>query len=379
MPIPKMFQRSWFNACELARMGAVCGWMAGCGGSETTDESGGGATDAGDQGSEGPVLPGDVVQCCWLVTYGAALPCNAATCYSYAEEACLPPGNGTPCVERESVDVDGDGVIGIVELQTACGQVCRERGYDGTLPVDASGLLPTDGVWDDPAGFVWNCSEIGTINSSVVDANGCTPEMFPGPPPFHIPTHLGLTLKQHSSDQLQLNVLGSTLRPHFDAKANLALFDCSEAGFDGGTCTLQLEGLSLTLAEPIAVGDTTISSAELVQAGVVEATVRFAHCSRGTCTGHFQLGEKGGNPVGLGLAWVERHEPTRRSATHFVPLSNGSAGFGGVSPLDGLVSIDPSSQTGTLVLQGSGRDTFGGGAFASALFRFELQLAPRMQ
>lgn len=114
-------------------------------------------------------------------------------------------------------------------------------------------------------------------------------------------------------------------------------------------------------------------------AGVVEAKARFARCSRGSCTGHFQLSEQGGNPVGLGLGWVERHEPTRSTTTQYAPLSNGSAGFGGVSAIDGLVSFDPTASTGTLVLQGSGRDTFGDGAFASALFRLGLQLSSRVQ
>lgn len=114
-------------------------------------------------------------------------------------------------------------------------------------------------------------------------------------------------------------------------------------------------------------------------AGVVEAEVRFARCSHGTCTGHFQLSEQGGNPVGLGLEWVERHDPSGRTASRFGPLSNGSAGFGGVSVLDGLVSFDPAGRTGTLVVQGSGRDTFAEGALASALFRLELDVAPRSQ
>jgi hypothetical protein len=371
--------RSRSRTRELGCIGVVGGLLAGCGGGVSTD-AGGGTDAAGETGDDDKVpLPGDIVECCWLVTYGAALPCNAATCYSYAEEACLPPGNGTPCIDQKSADADGDGMIGIVELQTACGQVCLDQGYDGTVMVTSSGLVPTDGAWDDPGGFVWNCSAIGTTHSSVAAQNACTPEMFPDPPPFHVPTHIGLVSRDHSAGQVQLNVLGASLLPVFDGTTNLALFDCTAGGIDGGTCTLQLEGLSLSLAEPVSVGEHTIPSAELMLAGVVDASVRFARCSRGTCTGHFQLGEKGGNPVGLGLAWVERHEPTRSTAAHFVPLSNGSAGFGGVSTLDGLVSIDASSQTGTLVLQGSGRDTFGDGAFASALFRIELQLAPRMQ
>jgi hypothetical protein len=314
-----------------------------------------------------------------MVTYGASLPCNAATCYSYAEEACLVPGNGTPCVARETADADGDGTLGIAELQTACGQVCLDQGYDGTLPVGSSNMIPTDGAWDDPGGAVWNCSPIGTIESSVVHEEACIPVMFADPPPFHAPTHLALTQQDDSIGQVQLNVLGTTLHPLFDGKANLALFDCSEAGFNGGSCTMQLEGLTLMLAEPVAVGEYTIPSAQLVLAGVVEATVPFARCSQGTCTGHFQLSEQGGNPVGLGLAWVERHEPTNSSASHFVPLSNGSAGFGGVSVLDGLITLDSTSQTGQLLLQGSGRDTFGEGAFASALFRIQMDVAPRPQ
>jgi hypothetical protein len=373
----------WSKACELVYIGVV-GWsMVGCGGVESTDETGGGAgTDTGgaagdDDGDQG--LPGDVVQCCWIVTYGAALPCNAATCYTYAEEACLTPGNGTPCVDRQAADIDGDGSLGVNEVQTACGQVCLDQGYDGTQPVGSSNMIPADGAWDDPGGFVWNCSAIGTVNSNVVEGEQCTPAMFPDPPPFHVPTHIGLATRDASDGQVQINVLGTSLRPVFDATTNLALFDCTAGGHDGGSCKLQLEGLSLALAEPFAVGEHSIPSAELMLAGVVEAEVRFARCAKGSCTGHFQLSEQGGNPVGLGLAWVEHHEATRSTTTQFAPLSNGSAGFGGVSVLDGLVSFDPMARSGTLVLQGSGRDTFGDGAFASALFRLELELASRAQ
>jgi hypothetical protein len=369
----------WLRTRELTRIGVVSGWLAGCGGGASTDE-GGGTDTGGETGDDDKQpLPGDIVECCWMVTYGAPLPCNAGTCASYAEEACLDPGYGTPCVDHQAADADGDGTIGIAELQTACGQVCMDQGYDGSLPLDATMLLPRDGAWDVAGAYIWSCSPFGTINSSVVSENTCTPPMFSDPPPFHVPTHIGLTDRDASAGQVQLNVLGASLRPVFDLAANLALFDCEVGGVDGGSCRLQLEGLSLELAEPVTVGEHSIPSAELMLAGVVEAEVRFARCSQGTCTGHFQLGEKGGNPVGLGLAWVERHEATRSAATHFVPLSNGSAGFGGVSTLDGLVSIDPSSQTGTLILQGSGRDTFGDGAFASALFRIQMDLAPRTQ
>lgn len=359
-------------------MRVIAAWT-GCGGGATTGESSSGGTEGegahgGDDDEE--IFPGDVVECCWLVTYGAALPCNAASCYSYAEEACLPAGYATPCIDRQTADVDGDGAIDLEELQVACGQVCLDQDYNGTRLVVSSGLVPTDGAWDDPGGFVWNCSAIGTVNSSVIEGQTCTPPMDPDPPPFHVPTHLGLTRSGDSAGQLQLNILGTTLRPLFDGQTNLALFDCANGGLDGGTCTVQLEGLSLTLAEPVAVDEHTIPRAELLLAGVVETTVRFARCSQGTCAGHFQLGEPTVSPVGLGLTWVERHETTRSHATHYVPLSNGSAGFGGVSSLDGLITLDAAGQTGHLLLQGSGRDTFGDGAFASALFRIQLGLAP---
>ena len=201
--------------------------------------------------------------------------------------------------------------------------------------------------------------------------------MFSEPPPSRVPTHIGLTDRSASAGQVQLNILGASLRPVFDAVTNLALFDCTASGVDGGSCKLQLEGLSLSLAEPVTVGEHSIPSAELMLAGVVEAEVRFAKCSRGTCVGHFRLSEQGGNPLGLGLGWVERHEPTGGTTTQYAPLSNGSAGFGGVSTIDGLVSFDPTASSGRLILQGSGRDTFGDGAFASALFRLELDLASR--
>lgn len=372
----------WSKSRKLMRIGTIGGLLAGCGGGETSDEGGGsGGTAAdGSEGDDGEMqpLPGDVVQCCWIVTYGAALPCNAATCYSYAEEACLTPGYATPCVDRQAADADGDGSLGVSEVQAACGQVCLDQGYDGTQPVGSSNMIPKDGAWDDPTGFVWNCSVPGTINSSVFAENACTPAMFLEPP-FRVPTHIGLVDRDASAGQVQINVLGASLRPVFDGTTNLALFDCTGGGVDGGVCKLQLEGLSLALAEPLTVGEHAIPSADLVLAGVVEAEVRFARCWEGTCTGHFQLSEKAGNPVGLGLAWVEHHQPTGSTVSQFAPLSNGSAGFGGVSSLDGLVSFDPATHTGTLLLQGSGRDTFGDGAFASALFRLELDLAPRTQ
>jgi hypothetical protein len=371
----------WLKARELARIGIVGGMMSGCGsGIEPSDEdgdSGGTGTEEEGDGTPEP-LPGDVVECCWIVTYGSPLPCNGATCTSYAEEACLAPGYGTPCVDRDTADADGDGTIGISELQTACGQVCVDQGYDGTLPLDATMLLPRDGAWDVSGAYIWSCSPLGTINSSVVHENDCTPAMFLEPP-SRVPTHIGLVDRDASAGQVQINVLGASLRPVFDGTTNLALFDCTGGGVDGGVCKLQLEGLSLSLAEPLTVGEHAIPSADLMLAGVVEAEVRFARCSEGTCTGHFQLSEQGGNPVGLGLAWVEHHQPTGSTVSQFAPLSNGSAGFGGVSILDGLVSFDPASHTGTLLLQGSGRDTFGDGAFASALFRLELDLAPRTQ
>jgi hypothetical protein len=376
--IPKLFH--WSKARKLAPIGVVYVAMVGCGGgSEPPDDGAGDGTADGGADTGGPALPGDIVQCCWVVAYGAALPCNGATCYSYAEEACLTPGYGTPCVDRETADADGDGTIGIVELQTACGQVCDDQDYDGTLPVTSTNLIPVDGAWDDSSAYVWSCSPIGTINSSVVEENACTPAMFAVPPPFRVPTHVGLVERGASAGQVQINVLGASLRPTFDGTTNLALFDCTAGGVDGGLCRLQLEGLSLALAEPLSVGEHSIPSAELVLAGVVEAEVRFARCSEGTCSGHFQLGEQRGNPVGLGLAWVEHHVPSGSMVTQFAALSNGSAGLGGVSVLDGLASFDPTSRTGTLLLQGSGRDTFGDGAFASALFRIELDLAPRSQ
>ncbi len=362
------------KARGLARVGVLCGSMIGCGGGESTSGSSSGTDGAGESGIG---LPGDLVECCWLVTYGSPLPCNSSTCYSYAEEACLPSERGTPCIDHQAADVDADGVISPAELQVACGQVCLDQGYDGTLPVDWSGMLPRDGAWDDPAGFVWNCSAIGTVNSSVVREEACTPSMFPDPPPFRVPTHIGFVARDDSTDQVRLNVLGTTVHPRFDGQANLALFDCSDAALDGGTCTLQLEGLSLALAEPVEVGEHTIPSAELMLAGVAETTVRFARCSKGTCTGHFQLGEPTGNPVGFGLQWVEHHHPTASRASHFIPLSNGAAGLGGLSSIDGLVTIDATSRTGELLLQGSGRDSFGEGAFASALFRLRFDLGPR--
>lgn len=367
------------KARGLARICIAGCMMSACGsGGEPSDEGGDGSGTGSenDDGAQEP-LPGDIVECCWMVTYGSPLPCNAGTCASYAEEACLAPGYGTPCVDRATADADGDGTIGSSELQQACGQVCVDQGYDGSLPLDATMLIPRDGAWDVPGAHVWSCSPFGTVNSSVVEENGCTPAMFADPPPFRVPTHIGVVDRDASAGQVQINVLGASLRPVFDGTTNLALFDCTGNGVDGGACTLQLEGLSLALAEPLAVGEHAIPSAELVLAGVVAAEVRFARCVEGTCTGHFQLGEQGGNPVGLGLAWVEHHVPTGSTVTQFAPLSNGSAGFGGMSALDGLVSFDPASQTGTLLLQGSGRDAFGDGAFASALFRLELALAPR--
>jgi hypothetical protein len=351
--------------------------MVGCGGGDSTDDTVSAGTDADSEGDDGEMeFPGDIVECCWMVTYGAALPCNALTCYSYAEEACLPAGLSTPCINHAAADLDGDGTIGTAELQTACGQVCVDQGYDGTQLAPSTGLLPVDGAWDDPGGFVWNCSPVGTINSSVVDEQACTPPMFSGSRSFHGPTHIGVVQRSDSADQVQLIVLGTSLRPVFDGATNLALFDCATGGIDGGTCKLQLEGLSLSLAEPVAIGEHTIPSAELMLAGVAEAEVRFAHCFHGTCIGHFRFSEQGGNPVGLGLGWAERHDPSRSATTQYAPLSNGAAGFGGISMLDGLVSLDPTANTGTLVLQGSGRDMFGDGAFASALFRIEFDLAP---
>lgn len=96
--IPERFH--WSNARELARVGVVGGLLAGCGSGGSADEGGGSGMDTGDEadgGDDGQMLPGDIVECCWMVTYGAPLPCFAGTCESYAEEACLAPGYGTSC------------------------------------------------------------------------------------------------------------------------------------------------------------------------------------------------------------------------------------------------------------------------------------------
>ncbi len=360
-------------------LASACGGGGTKGGSSGTDGNGdgNGNGDGGADDTDGePVYPGDLVECCWVVTYGATLPCNAATCYSFAEEACLSPGLGTPCVDRESADVDHSGVVELDELQTACGQVCLDQGYDGTQSVASSGLVPVDGMWDDPGGSVWNCSAIGTINSSVVEEQFCTPPMFASVPPLRPPTHLATVAPAASDGAVQLTVLGTSFGPVLGGAANVGLHDCDGAGLDGGLCTVQVEGLSLTLAESLRAGDYVVPSGQALLAGSAAAQVRFANCQDGVCVGHFRFSKDDGNPLGVGLAWVEHHEPSRSTSYPFVAVSNASVGMGGISAVDGIVTMSANGQAGTLVLQGSGRDSVGDGAFASALFRVEMSLAP---
>lgn len=382
MSRPRFVKSIPIEATSLLRLAMPVALATGCGGGNTGStsdgtEGNGDATQGGADDTGGEIVfPGDRVECCWVVTYGAVLPCNGATCYSFAEEACLTPGFGTPCVDRDTADINGNGTIDLEELQVACGQVCLDQGYDGTQPVGTTPLVPTDGTWDDPGGFVWSCSAIGTINSSVVDEQACTPPMFAEALPLEAPTHIATLAATDSHGALQISVLGTSLGPSVDGQANVGLLDCENGGIDGGVCTMQIEGLSLTLAESLTVGEYTIPSAQAILAGSAQAEVRFAGCAEGVCTGYFRFSEDQGNPLGVGLAWMERHEPTQGITRQFASVSNGSAGFGGISVVDGVLTIEAASDVGTLVLQGSGRDAFSDGVFASALFHVEMPLVP---
>jgi hypothetical protein len=124
--------------------------------------------------------------------------------------------------------------------------------------------------------------------------------------------------------------------------------------------------LDIALAGSPVFGGYEVDGAQLDLAADQTTTATF-NCTSSECFGTFDFSLRAGTQISLNLSWDQTTTATGSIGGGSLLLSNGGDGLGGVTRLLGELDLDPSMNTGTLHLRGSGSDSLGGD-IASATF-----------
>lgn len=306
-------------------------------------------------------MEGHRVVCCFTGTWDSqSTPTTASGCQEHpALQECLDP---------DQWDQDASGTLSDSELATFCLQKCSPGWDAGTTSSPNWKIYSgTKGTWFDSCTpyvggqlpFKTHIDGFNTCNPSEVKTYG---EEVDVPP-----THEGAFVSGSTGSTVDLTMLGEPFSVAYELYVQFVLDQCDASGLDGGTCRIVLSGFDMTTTSPIQVGEYWAIDGSLTLNAPVEAWVSFSTCSRGQCTGTFNVSSREGNPIGVNLFWTQRSLETGSIDEGALHLGNGAGALGGVEALTGELTLDRSGSIGTLRLVGGGEDALGGD-FATADF-----------
>ena len=357
----------WLGALMAAVLATGCPDADSGEGSDSTD---GGGDDGGDDG-ELPVLPGHRIQCCQLAQVELSAGVGGGT--AVVEVCEQDVGYGYKCIDPSAYDADGDGDLEFLgEMQTFCDAKCTWTGmlYKEDFPWQPLPDSPTypnnEDDWAN-ASQVYGCQAIP--QTTLIDKNVCNPDspnrsvgtIRNGSPAEVPPTNDFSADTADAGNSVDLEINGNTVSVDATLEAHFGLYDCDASGVDGGTCSIAFSALDLSLGMTLASGDYDVLDASLRLAQTDEATVSFAPCQHGRCEGTFSFSDSGGNPIGVDLLWTQENTTSGQVDEAGLNLSNAAGSLGGLDRVRGTLVLDEGAPTeGSLRIQGSGRDAFGG-------------------
>lgn len=322
-----------------------------------------------DGGESGGGAVGDSIECCFVVNFeeSAAVLGDGVEPGQTAYFCAGPPNECFNHAESH----DADDLAMMCDGKDPVGNVVLPNGHLFNIFTGDN----IDGMLATQANLVTSFSAVGSAGPTDfqckrLDSNVCAPfDVQPFPMMYIEPP--GYTAFFSDRDgSLDLDVAGYTIGAEYYLQIGFALTNCESGGVDGGTCDLEISSFD------VAIHNVTMSEGELdyqVDATLqlvrpAVASVTFDECVGGVCSGEFEFSVAEGNPIDFGLVWtqVDLNYPYSTSVAALL-LSNAGDALGGVEAVYGTIAMDPLAQSGSLLMDGYGEDSWGG-EFASATF-----------